>query len=82
MPYFFSGLPFWIVASGNIGCSVVAWYVHCGERYTSSQIRWSLRTNLLLVIVYTQLVQIGVSYQVLLELLLLLLLYYYTIIRY
>lgn len=62
VPHFFSGLPFWIVASGNVGCSIVAFYVHVHERYKSYRIRWSLRINLLIVIVIVQVVQIGVSY--------------------
>eukprot|EP00448_Togula_jolla_P003982 CAMPEP_0170598924 /NCGR_PEP_ID=MMETSP0224-20130122/16512_1 /TAXON_ID=285029 /ORGANISM="Togula jolla, Strain CCCM 725" /LENGTH=902 /DNA_ID=CAMNT_0010923519 /DNA_START=123 /DNA_END=2827 /DNA_ORIENTATION=+ len=62
VPHFYSGLPFWIVASGNIGCSLVTYYVHVQERYTSRQLRWSLRFNLILVIVGVQLVQIAVSY--------------------
>jgi len=62
VPSFLSGLPFWIVASGNIGCAAVAYKVHCGERYRSLKLRWSLRLNLFVVIVFVQLVQLGVSY--------------------
>jgi len=62
VPKFFSGLPFWICASGNIGCSMVAYYCHVHERFTSRRIRWSLRLNLMMVVVFVQLVQIGVSF--------------------
>eukprot|EP00927_Polykrikos_kofoidii_P018484 TRINITY_DN18574_c0_g2_i1.p1 TRINITY_DN18574_c0_g2~~TRINITY_DN18574_c0_g2_i1.p1 ORF type:complete len:902 (+),score=131.68 TRINITY_DN18574_c0_g2_i1:81-2786(+) len=62
VPSFLAGLPFWIVASGNIGCSVVAYYCHIHERFSSRRIRWSLRLNLIVVIVFVQLVQITVSY--------------------
>lgn len=62
-PHFNSGLPFWIVATGNIGCSMVAYYCHAHERFTSKQIRWSLRFNLLCVIVFVQIVQMMTSFQ-------------------
>jgi len=62
VPHFLTGLPFWIVASGNIGCSVAAYRVHVTERYTTQMVRWSMRFNLFLIIVFTQLVQIGISY--------------------
>jgi len=62
-PYFNSGLPFWIVASGKVGCSLVAYYCHVHERFTSERIRWTLRANLLIVIVFVQIVQILVSFQ-------------------
>merc|ERR1719343_496460 len=35
VPHFNSGLPFWIVATGKIGCSLVAYYCHAHERYTA-----------------------------------------------
>lgn len=63
VPHFNSGLPFWIVATGKIGCSLVAYYCHAHERYTSRQIRWSLRFNLISVIVLVQVVQILISFQ-------------------
>jgi len=62
VPHFLSGLPFWIVASGNLGASVVAYHCHCKENFTSRAIRYSLRLNLVLVIVFVQLVQVGISY--------------------
>ncbi|CAE7795872.1 hppA, partial [Symbiodinium necroappetens] len=31
VPHFLTGLPFWIVASGNIGCAVATFKVHCTE---------------------------------------------------
>lgn len=62
VPSFLSGLPFWIVASGNIGCSMVAYYCPVQDRFTSRRIRWALRGNLVVVIVWVQLVQVGVSY--------------------
>ncbi|CAE8677992.1 unnamed protein product [Polarella glacialis] len=63
VPYFNSGLPFWIVASGKVGCSLVAYFVHVHERFSARRIRWSLRGNLLLVMVVVQLVQTLVSFQ-------------------
>merc|ERR550537_1507516 len=30
-PHFNAGLPFWIVASGKVGCSLVAYYCHVHE---------------------------------------------------
>jgi len=62
-PHFYSGLPFWIVASGKIGCSLVAYYCHVHEHFTSNRIRWMLRCNLVIVIVFVQIVQILVSFQ-------------------
>eukprot|EP00928_Gymnodinium_smaydae_P042173 TRINITY_DN2843_c0_g1_i1.p1 TRINITY_DN2843_c0_g1~~TRINITY_DN2843_c0_g1_i1.p1 ORF type:complete len:902 (-),score=213.89 TRINITY_DN2843_c0_g1_i1:89-2794(-) len=62
VPSFFSGLPFYLVSSGNIGCSLVAYHCHVHERYDSNKVRWSLRLNLVVVIVFTQLVQILMSY--------------------
>lgn len=62
VPSFFSGLPFWIVASGNIGCSIVAYYCHAHERFTARRLRFSLRLNLVVVIVFVQCVQLAVSY--------------------
>ncbi|CAE7705126.1 PFP-BETA1, partial [Symbiodinium pilosum] len=55
VPSFNSGLPFWIIASGKVGCSLVAYFVHVHERFTAQRIRWSLRANLLLVIGLVQL---------------------------
>lgn len=63
VPSFNSGLPFWIIASGKVGCSLVAYFVHVHERFTAKRMRWSLRANLLLVIGLVQLVQILVSFQ-------------------
>jgi len=63
VPHFNSGLPFWIVATGKIGCSLMAYYCHVHEQYTSRQIRWSLRFNLFSVIIVVQVVQILISFQ-------------------
>eukprot|EP00931_Biecheleriopsis_adriatica_P087126 TRINITY_DN61636_c0_g1_i1.p1 TRINITY_DN61636_c0_g1~~TRINITY_DN61636_c0_g1_i1.p1 ORF type:complete len:890 (-),score=181.80 TRINITY_DN61636_c0_g1_i1:36-2705(-) len=63
VPHFNSGLPFWIIASGKVGCSLVAYFVHVHERFTAQRIRWSLRFNLFLVIGFVQTVQILVSFQ-------------------
>ncbi|CAK9033686.1 unnamed protein product [Durusdinium trenchii] len=63
VPHFNAGLPFWIIASGKVGCSLVAYFVHVHERFTARRIRWSLRANLLLVIGLVQLVQVLVSFQ-------------------
>lgn len=62
VPHFLTGLPFWIVASGNIGCSLAACKIHCTERYSARAIRWSLRLSLLAVIFFVQFVQIGVGF--------------------
>lgn len=40
----------------QVGCSLVAYFVHVHERFTARRIRWSLRANLLLVIGLVQLV--------------------------
>eukprot|EP00927_Polykrikos_kofoidii_P007260 TRINITY_DN12967_c0_g1_i1.p1 TRINITY_DN12967_c0_g1~~TRINITY_DN12967_c0_g1_i1.p1 ORF type:complete len:898 (+),score=127.16 TRINITY_DN12967_c0_g1_i1:162-2855(+) len=63
VPHFNSGLPFWIVASGMVGCSLVAYYCHVHERFSALRIRWNLRANLVIVIVFVQTVQIVVSFQ-------------------
>mmetsp|Transcript_29641 Transcript_29641/g.52857 ORF Transcript_29641/g.52857 Transcript_29641/m.52857 type:complete len:910 (+) Transcript_29641:146-2875(+) len=62
LPYFNSGLPFWIVATGKMGSSLVAYYCHVHEAFTANRIRWSLRANLFIVIVFVQLIQVGVSF--------------------
>lgn len=62
VPSFLSGLPFWIVASGNLGCSLVAYYCPVQDRFSARRIRWALRLNLVVVIFWVQLVQIGTSY--------------------
>jgi len=62
VPHFFTGLPFWICASGNIGCSVMAYKSYVSDRYTAKNVRWSFRLNLFIVIFFVQLVQLGVSY--------------------
>jgi len=62
LPHFTSGLPFWICGAGNLFCSLVAWRVHCTEKYTANKIRWSLRLNLVIVVVFVQIVQIAASY--------------------
>ncbi|CAE8658280.1 unnamed protein product, partial [Polarella glacialis] len=49
IPHFMTGLPFWIVATGNFGCAAVAYKSHIDDRYTALQCRWSLRMNLLVV---------------------------------
>jgi Na+/H+-translocating membrane pyrophosphatase len=63
IPHFNSGLPYWIVASGKVGCSLVAYYCHVHEHFTARRIRWNLRCNLFAVIVFVQLVQVIVSFQ-------------------
>merc|ERR1719498_706859 len=62
VPSFFSGQPFWITASGNLGCALVAIRVYVHERHTPWRIRFNLRLNLFVVIVFVQLVQLAVSY--------------------
>lgn len=62
VPHFQSGLPFWIAASGNIGCAVVAYRVHGQERFTSFQIRWALRVSLICVILFVEVVVAAVCY--------------------
>jgi len=62
VPSFFSGLPFYIVSSGNFGCAFVAIRVYVHERHTPWRIRFNLRLNLFVVIVYVQMVQLAVSY--------------------
>jgi len=62
VPHFLTGLPFWICASGNIGCSVMAYKSYVTDRYTARNVRWSFRLNLFLVILFVQLIQLGVSY--------------------
>jgi len=62
-PHFFAGLPFWVVASGNAGCSLVAYYCHVHEHFTANRIRWMLRCNLVIVLGFVQVVQVLVSFQ-------------------
>lgn len=62
VPSFFSGLPFWIVSSGNIGCAIVATRIYVHERHTPWRIRFNLRLNLFVVIILVQVVQLAVSY--------------------
>ncbi|CAK9021231.1 unnamed protein product [Durusdinium trenchii] len=62
VPYFFTSLPVWIVAAGNLACACVAHRSHVRNHFTSRQVRWYMRLNLLFVIVFVQLVQILVSY--------------------
>jgi len=62
-PHFNSGLPFWIVSTGTIGCALVSYYCHAHERFTTQQVRWSLRFNLIAVMVLVQVVQIVISFQ-------------------
>jgi len=63
VPYFNSGLPFWIVATGKMGSSLVSYYCHCHESFSSHRIRLTLRANLMVVIVLVQLIQVGNSFQ-------------------
>jgi len=62
VPYFFTSLPLWIVAAGNLACTLVAHRSHVRNHFTSRQVRWYMRLNLLFVIIFVQLVQILVSY--------------------
>mmetsp|Transcript_41075 Transcript_41075/g.89033 ORF Transcript_41075/g.89033 Transcript_41075/m.89033 type:complete len:95 (-) Transcript_41075:423-707(-) len=62
VPYFFTSLPLWIVAAGNLACTLVAHRSHVRNHFTSRQVRWYMRVNLLFVVVFVQLVQILVSY--------------------
>lgn len=54
VPYFGTALPFNIIASGTLGCSVVSYYVWCHEKHTSNRIRRSLQLNLLCVMIFVQ----------------------------
>ncbi|CAJ1435491.1 unnamed protein product [Effrenium voratum] len=62
VPHFFTALPLWIVASGNLACTFVAHRSHVKNRFSSRQLRWYMRLNLLFVILFVQFVQILVSY--------------------
>jgi K(+)-stimulated pyrophosphate-energized sodium pump len=62
VPSFFSGLPFWITASGSIACALVATKVYVHERHSPWRIRFNLRLNLVIVIIFVQLVQLSASY--------------------
>eukprot|EP00913_Durusdinium_trenchii_P009881 g9274.t1 len=47
VPYFFTSLPVWIVAAGNLACACVAHRSHVRNHFTSRQVRWYMRLNLL-----------------------------------
>lgn len=63
VPHFNSALPYWIIATGKMGSSLVAYYCHCHEAFSSRRLRWSLRANLGIVIIMVQIVQVSVSFQ-------------------
>eukprot|EP00434_Breviolum_minutum_P001679 symbB.v1.2.001486.t1/scaffold48.1/size388161/19 len=55
VPYFFTSLPLWIVAAGNLACTLVAHRSHVRNHFTSRQVRWYMRLNLLFMITFHQL---------------------------
>eukprot|EP00931_Biecheleriopsis_adriatica_P104353 TRINITY_DN79034_c0_g1_i1.p1 TRINITY_DN79034_c0_g1~~TRINITY_DN79034_c0_g1_i1.p1 ORF type:complete len:1002 (+),score=189.30 TRINITY_DN79034_c0_g1_i1:144-3149(+) len=59
MPYFGTALPFAIISTGTIGNSFVAYKVWCHEKHSSNRIRRSLQLNLLIVVIFVELVVIG-----------------------
>merc|ERR1719506_3136199 len=54
VPYFGTSLPFNIISTGTVGCSLVSYHVWCHEKHSSSRIRWHMRLNLLCVMVLVQ----------------------------
>merc|ERR1719330_270607 len=61
-PYFGTSLPFNIISTGTIGCTIVSYYVWCHEKHTSNRIRRALQLNLLVGIVIVESVTIGACY--------------------
>lgn len=59
-PYLGTSLPFIIISTGTLGCSLVSYYVWCHEKHSSSRIRNSLRLNLIIVMLLVQLTVCGV----------------------
>lgn len=62
VPYFGTSLPFNIISTGTLGCSVVSYYIWVKNGYNANRIRMHLRLNLLIVAVWVQLNVIGICY--------------------
>jgi len=54
VPYFGCSLPFNIISTGTIGCSVISYHVICHEKHSSNRIRMHLRFNLLMIMVFVE----------------------------
>eukprot|EP00927_Polykrikos_kofoidii_P035778 TRINITY_DN30309_c0_g1_i1.p1 TRINITY_DN30309_c0_g1~~TRINITY_DN30309_c0_g1_i1.p1 ORF type:complete len:1006 (+),score=127.16 TRINITY_DN30309_c0_g1_i1:130-3147(+) len=54
VPFLGTGLPFVIISSGTLLCSIATYWVWCHEKHSSSRIRNALRLNLVFVIVGVQ----------------------------
>lgn len=62
MPHFGTALPFAIISTGTLGCSVVCYKVQVYEKFSASRIRRSLQLNLLAVVLFVQGAVIGYCY--------------------
>merc|ERR1719491_2562247 len=62
VPYFGTSLPFNIISTGTLGCSVVSYYVWVKENYAPSRIRFNLRLNLIAVMIFVEAVVVGSCY--------------------
>jgi len=54
VPYFGTSLPFNIISTGTICCSLATYYVWAHERHSSNRIRNSLRLNLFLIMLIVE----------------------------
>jgi len=62
VPYFGTSLPFNIISTGTLGCSLVSYYIWVKNNYSPNRIRMHLRLNLLAIIIFVQSTVIGVCY--------------------
>merc|ERR1719487_209358 len=54
VPYFGTSLPFNIISTGTVGCSLVSYHVWCHEKHSSNRIRWHFRLNLIAVMILVE----------------------------
>eukprot|EP00811_Abedinium_folium_P014074 NODE_230_length_3340_cov_2.787115.p1 GENE.NODE_230_length_3340_cov_2.787115~~NODE_230_length_3340_cov_2.787115.p1 ORF type:complete len:599 (-),score=218.84 NODE_230_length_3340_cov_2.787115:260-2056(-) len=50
VPHFGTSLPFIVISTGTIGCTLACFYIWCHEAHSSTRIRTHLRLNLLFVV--------------------------------
>jgi len=61
-PSFGTSLPFNVISTGTLMCSICSYYVWCHEKHSSTRIRMQLRLNLLFVIIMVQGMVVFVTY--------------------
>jgi len=61
-PYFATSLPFAMISTGTIGCSMVCYKVFAHEKHNAKRLRRALQFNLILVICFVQGVVTGYCY--------------------